>query len=90
MVMISVRIWVRIRVRVNVSARVRLELAITLFQIVALTLRTSRCRLPIRAGRFEKDLQMFSSLLIIYLCGCADHENQNDNILQHFLSNFQF
>ena len=46
MVMISVRIWVRIRVRVNVSARVRLGLAMTLFQIVALTLRTSRCRLP--------------------------------------------
>ena len=47
MVMISVRIWVRIRVRVNVSARVRLGLAMTLFQIVALTLRTSRCRLPV-------------------------------------------
>ena len=46
MVMISVRIWVRIRVRVNVSARVRLGLAMTLFQIVALTLWTSCCRLP--------------------------------------------
>ena len=46
---------------------------------------THICSMYIRAGRFEKDLQLFSSLIIIYVFGCADHENQNDTFFKNIL-----